>query len=222
MLKISIVDTPTEHRIVLIGKLVGPWIRELQKVWDQAQPQLGNRRCVVNMNDVTLIDGNADGLLLTMSKQGAELVANNMQNRWLIKALKNGKPRVSVRTLRPNNLGFSCNVDAVSRVTTIAEGTVTMPEVRAHLQRERRDLTRPYSELIDARRATVSLSSTEVREIAELLRSLARSHRLGRTAVVVSSDAAYGVVRMLQVLVEDICDVRPFLDLPAAERWLRD
>jgi anti-anti-sigma regulatory factor len=107
MLKISTLDTPTEHRIVLVGKLVGPWIRELQKVWEQDHPQLGNRRCVVDLNDVTLIDGSADGLLLAMSKQGAELVARNMENRWLIQALKNGKTRVYVRTLRSNNPGFS-------------------------------------------------------------------------------------------------------------------
>ena len=107
MLKISIIDTSTEQRIVLVGKLAGPWIRELQKVWEQAHPGLGNRSCVVDLNDVTLIDGGADGLLLIMLNQGAELVANNMQNRWLIQALKNGKTRVSVRTLGPNNLGFS-------------------------------------------------------------------------------------------------------------------
>src|ERR1700678_767647 len=220
MLKISIVDTPAEHRIVLVGKLVGPWIRELQKVWEQAHPQLSNRRCVVDLNDVTLIDGSADGLLLTMLKQGAELVANRMQNRWLIQVLKDEKARVSGKTLRPGNDGFSHTVDVESKkVTTIAEGTVTMPEVRAHLQRERRDLALPYRELIDARRATVNLSSAEVREIVELLRSLARSHHLGRTAVVVSSDVAYGIMRMLQVLVEDIWDVHPFLDLAAAEPW---
>jgi hypothetical protein len=61
----------------------------------------------VDLNDVTLIDGSADGLLLTMSKQGAEFVANSTQNRWLIQALKNGKTRVSVRTLRPHGPGFS-------------------------------------------------------------------------------------------------------------------
>ena len=107
MLKISIIDTSTEQRIVLVGKLAGPWIGELQKVWEQVTPQLDKRRCVVDLNDVTLIDGGADGLLLTMLNQGAELVANNMQNRWLIQALKNGKTRISVRTLRPNSLGFS-------------------------------------------------------------------------------------------------------------------
>ena len=35
MLKISIVDTPAEQRIMLVGKLVGPWIWDLQKVWSR-------------------------------------------------------------------------------------------------------------------------------------------------------------------------------------------
>jgi len=223
MLKITIIDTPTEHRIALVGKLVGPWIRELEKVWEQARQQLGNRRSVVDLNDVTLIDGSADSLLLTMLKQGAELVANSMQNRWLIQALKEGKTQVSVRTLLPNGIGLFHTVDVENRkVTTIAEGTITMPEVRAHLQRERRDLELSHRELIDARRAIVRLSAAEVRELVDLLRSLSRSRRLGRTAVVVSSDVAYGIVRMLQILIEDTCNVHPFLDLATAEEWLRD
>ncbi len=222
MLKISIVDTPTENRIILAGKLVGPWIEELHRVWEHAYQERGNRRSVVDLNDVTLIDGSADGLLLTMLKQGAELVAKGIQNQWLIQALKDGKNRVSVRALRPNPVGLSHSVDVESKkVTTIAEGNVTLAEVRAHLQRERRDLVLPYRELIDARRAAINMSSAEVREIVELLRSLARSHRLGRTAVVVSTDVAYGIMRMLQFLVEDACEVHPFFDLATAEQWLR-
>jgi hypothetical protein len=76
--------------------------------------------------------------------------------------------------------------------------------------------------LIDARHAIVKLSSSDVHEIVELLRSLARSRRLGRTAVVVSTDVAYGIMKMLQILVEDVCVVQPFRDLTAATLWLRD
>jgi hypothetical protein len=68
----------------------------------------------------------------------------------------------------------------------------------------------------------IKFSPAEVQELLELLRSLVRSHCLGRTAVVVSTDVAYGIMRMLKVLVEDVCVVRPFRDLPAAELWLRD
>jgi len=88
MLKISFVDAPAEQRIVLCGKLAGPWIGELQEAWENSRRHLGNRRCVVDLSEVTLIDQAAHGLLATMVHDGAELVANGLVNRWLIEALK--------------------------------------------------------------------------------------------------------------------------------------
>jgi hypothetical protein len=223
MLKITVVETPTETRLVLYGKLVGPWIGALQKVWENLRPQLGNRRPVVDLNEVTLIDDSADHLLAAMLEQGAELVASSLANRWLIEALKAGKTRVAVRVLRPDPAALSHTVDAErNEVTTIAEGTVTIEEVRAHLTREKSDFALPYRELIDARQAVVRFSSSELHEIVRLLRSLARSHRLGRTAVVVSTDLAYGIMRMFQILVEDVCEVQPFRDLTKATLWLNE
>jgi|SRR5271168_3590395 len=221
MLRITIVDSPTEQRLVLYGKLVGPWIGELQNVWENLRGQLGNRRSVIDLNEVTLIDYSADWLLATMLEQGAELAASGLANRWLIQALKAGKTRLAVRSLRPRAAVFSYTVDAeCSDVTTTAEGTVTLDEVRAHLHREKSDSALPYRELIDARNAVVRLSSSDLRKILELLRSLARSGRLGPTAVVVSTDVAYGILTMLQILVEDVCVVQPFRDLAAATLWL--
>jgi hypothetical protein len=221
MLRITIVDSPTEQRLVLYGKLVGPWIGELQRVWENLRQQLGNRRSVIDVNEVTLIDDSADQLLATMLEQGVELAARGTANRWLIQAIRAGKIRLAVRPLRPRATIFSHTVDIESReVTTIAEGTVTIDEVRAHLHRERSDSALPYGELIDARNAVVRLSCSELQQIVELLRSLARRHRLGPTAVVVSTDVAYGILRMLQILVEDVCVVQPFRDLAAATLWL--
>ena len=107
-----------------------------------------------------------------------------------------------------------------NKATRIAKGTITLAEVRAYLLRDLKDSEPPYRELIDARGAVVKLSSAEVQEIVELLRSLSRSYRLGRIAVVVSTDVAYGMMRMLQILVEDVCVVQPFRDVAEAERWL--
>src|SRR5208337_2243985 len=192
-----------------------------QKVWENLRPQLGNRRPVVDLNEVTLIDDSADHLLAAMLEQGAELVASGLANRWLIEALKAGRTRVAVRVLRLQPAVLSHTVDAErNEVTTTAEGTVTLEEVRAHLNQEKSDFALPYRELIDARQAIVSLSSSELQEIVGLLRSLARSHRLGRTAVVVSTDVAYGIMRVFQVLVEDVCEVQPFRDLATATLWL--
>jgi len=222
MLRITVVDTPTDQRVVLYGKLVGPWIGELQRVWENLRQQLGNRRSVIDLNEVTLIDDSADQLLATMLERGAELVARGTANRWLIQAIEAGKTRLAVSSLHPRAAVFSHIVDTErNEVTTIAEGTVTLDELRAHLHREKSDSAVPYRKLIDARNAVVRLSSSELQQIVELLRSLARSRRLGPTAVVVSTDVAYGFLRMLQILVEDVCVVQPFRDLAAATLWLK-
>src|SRR5271155_6249265 len=107
MLRITIVDSPTEQRLALYGKLVGPWIVELQRVWENLRQQLGNRRSVIDLDEVTLIDDSADQLLATMLEQGAELAARSMANRWLIQALKAGKTRLAVRSLGPRAAVFS-------------------------------------------------------------------------------------------------------------------
>lgn len=223
MLKITVVETPTEQRLVLYGTLIGPWIGELQKVWENLRQQLGSRKAIVDLKDVTLIDDSADHLLAAMLGQGAELVASGLANRWLIEALKTGKTRAGAKALGPQSAALSHTVDARrNEVTTTAEGTVTVEEVRNHLSREKSDFALPYRELIDARQAVVRFSSSELQEIVELLRSLARRHRLGRTAVVVSTDVAYGIMRMFQILVEDVCEVQPFRDVTTATRWLKE
>ena len=60
----------------------------------------------------------------------------------------------------------------------------------------------------------------DVRRIVELLRSLSRESKLGRTAILVSTDYAYGLMRMLETLVEDVCQLRVFREEQEARAWL--
>jgi hypothetical protein len=48
---------------------------------------------------------------------------------------------------------------------------------------------------------------------------LASESRLGPTAVLVSSDEAFGIIHMLEMLVEDVCEVKSFRDEAAARAW---
>jgi hypothetical protein len=102
-----------------------------------------------------------------------------------------------------------------------ASGPVDWEEIRTHLLDERREGGLGYTELIDGRSATPTWSTAQAREIFELLKTLGRESKLGPTAVVVSSDFAFGMLRMLEILLEDVCIVRPFRDIDAAEQWLR-
>lgn len=107
-------------------------------------------------------------------------------------------------------------------MVAIASGPITWEEVRSHLLVERFEGGLSYSELIDARAATPIWSSNQAREIVELLTNFSRKSVLGPTAAVVSSDIAFGMLRMLEIMIGDICIVKPFRDYEAAEQCLRD
>ncbi len=161
MLKVTIADTPSECRITLSGKLIGPWIQELRKVWDQCRSLAPTRKIVCDLNYVIQIDESANPLLIEMMAEGTELVSDGGLNGWLIQALKDGRSHVWTRVAHHNS-GIGYSVDAKQRlVTTVAQ-------------------------------------------------------------VVVSSPVAFGVMRMLENLVEDVCVVRAFRDFAQAETWVRD
>jgi len=106
------------------------------------------------------------------------------------------------------------------RVTARAEGRVTLEEIRNHLEEERQEPGLAYNELIDARGSVPDVSPADVRVLVAWLRWLGERTRLGPTAVVVDSDFEFGMVRMVEILVEDVCLVKPFRDKLDAELWL--
>src|SRR5512144_1248955 len=112
-------------------------------------------------------------------------------------------------------------VDHVRRLLFIrAEGFITLADIQAHLVEERFVGGLPYRELIDARGYRPAFSADDVREIVALLRRLGKDSRLGPTAIVVDTDDGFGMIRMLEILVEDVCAVRPFRRQDEAEKWL--
>jgi hypothetical protein len=106
------------------------------------------------------------------------------------------------------------------RVIAVAEGRVTLDEIRSHLEEERQEPALGYSELIDARGVIPDFPPADVRILVAWLRWLGERTRLGPTAVVVDSDLAFGMVRMVEMLVDDVCQVRPFRNKLDAELWL--
>jgi anti-anti-sigma regulatory factor len=78
VLKITIDETPTEKRWILQGRLVGLWVSELRRAWKKTPRTGNNRKCVVDLNDVTSIDKNGERLLRAMSKQGAHFIATGI------------------------------------------------------------------------------------------------------------------------------------------------
>ena len=107
-------------------------------------------------------------------------------------------------------------------LSVTAKGPVSLEEIQTHLREEGEERAFGYRELIDASDATAMLTSAEVRTIVATLRELGRKHALGPTAILVSDDVTYGMCRMLEFMVDDVCDVRPYRpsERAEAEEWL--
>ncbi|MBZ5661092.1 MAG: hypothetical protein LAO08_11860 [Acidobacteriia bacterium] len=76
-------------------------------------------------------------------------------------------------------MSIECRLDQqYNELHTIASGTVTIAEVRAHLLKEQKDALLPYRELIDGRGAVVQLSPGDVREVVGLLGKLSQKSKL--------------------------------------------
>jgi hypothetical protein len=105
-------------------------------------------------------------------------------------------------------------------VHAVAVGPISYEDVERHLSQERHSQGLPYREFIDARSAGLTFTPADVRRIVVLLRELGQESKLGPTAVVLSSAYAFGLIRMLEMLIEDVCEVKPFLDEQEARIWL--
>ena len=112
-------------------------------------------------------------------------------------------------------------VDPVRRRLYVrGKGRITFEEILAHLESERASGILSFSELVDATDAEPGFTPEQVRELVQRLRRLALVSPLGRTAIVVGSDLAFGMLRMLQMMIDDVVDVCPFRSSSEARTWL--
>jgi hypothetical protein len=119
---------------------------------------------------------------------------------------------------------ITLSVDHEGRTATaIASGPITMEDIRAHLIRERDDGGLPYRELVDATKAEPHLKTADARATVDLLKTLGAKGSLGPTAVIVPNEMSYGLVRMVEILLEGFAKVRPFHTNETAEakEWLQ-
>src|SRR5579862_5437991 len=75
MLRITILDSAQSTTFKLEGKLAGPWVQELEQCWLTAQSALAGRRAVVDLTQVSFVDGGGKKLLEGMASAGVDLLA---------------------------------------------------------------------------------------------------------------------------------------------------
>lgn len=117
----------------------------------------------------------------------------------------------------------TCNIDlAAGLVFTTISGHVDTDELVRALEGcvGHRDFRPGLNGIADLRRARYDARSEDIKRLAELMAM--HRDRIGssRTAIVVSSDVAYGLSRMYQAFADDTSiQTRIFRDIDEAERW---
>lgn len=83
-LKITIQNSEKEIEITLEGRVAGPWVAELNRVWVETAPQLGNRTLSIDLRNVTYADAPGKQLLREIySRTHARLVASSPWAQYL-------------------------------------------------------------------------------------------------------------------------------------------
>jgi hypothetical protein len=87
MFKISIVETSELRRLVVEGKLIPPCTTEIEHAWKKAGEQLGGRKLIVDLTNVTLIGLEGEDTLFKLMREGAKFSCGNVFTKHVVKGL---------------------------------------------------------------------------------------------------------------------------------------
>jgi hypothetical protein len=85
MLRITIDETgQAAVKMVLEGRIAGPWAEELDRVWVEAAPELGSRKLSIDLRSVTYADAGGKRVLRKIvSQTNAELLTGTLSTQDL-------------------------------------------------------------------------------------------------------------------------------------------
>jgi len=97
MFKISTIDTPSQRTLVVEGTLIGSWVAELRTSWRTASQELGERKLVIDLSNLTVISIEGEDAILDLMKQGAKFSRGGILTRHVLRQLTRKKQQESPR-----------------------------------------------------------------------------------------------------------------------------
>jgi hypothetical protein len=87
MLKISIVDSNKDRRLILEGKLIAPWTTELTIACERAKENLDSRVLVIDLRNVMVISQEGEELLAGLMNEGVKFRCCGVFARHVLRRL---------------------------------------------------------------------------------------------------------------------------------------
>jgi len=100
MLKISVVDSRTERRLVLEGKLIAPWVAELRTAWQAVNEEINGRALVVDLGNLAVISQEGENALMELMTQGAKFRCSGVLTKHVIQQLRLRSKRDSTKAIQ--------------------------------------------------------------------------------------------------------------------------
>jgi hypothetical protein len=95
--KISIADTPSQRTLLVEGILIGAWVAELGRTWRNASHDLGGRKLVIDLTNVTVISPEGEDALFDLMKKGVNFSSRSVLTKHVLKQLARKKQQESRR-----------------------------------------------------------------------------------------------------------------------------
>jgi hypothetical protein len=92
MLKISMIESPRQCRLILEGKLISLWAGELKGACERARADLRGRELIVDMN-LFAISQEGENILLELMNDGVKFRAYGVFTKHILKQLVQRKRR---------------------------------------------------------------------------------------------------------------------------------
>jgi len=87
MFKMSIVDTPSQRKLVVEGKLSEPWVAEFRTTCRNVSRDLDGRRLVIDLSSLTIISRDGEDAILDLMRTGAKFTCAGIFTRHVLKRL---------------------------------------------------------------------------------------------------------------------------------------
>lgn len=95
-LKITIQNNDGEIGMTLEGRVAGPWVAELNRVWVDTAPQLGQKTLSIDLRNVTYADGPGKQVLRDIYAQThAKLIASSPWAQYLAEEITQSQAQAS-------------------------------------------------------------------------------------------------------------------------------
>lgn len=87
MLRISLIDSARQCRLVVEGKLIAPWAAELRSTCEKARTDLRGRELVIEMKHVTAISQEGENVLFELISNGIKVRCTGLFTKHVVKEL---------------------------------------------------------------------------------------------------------------------------------------